>query len=292
MIHNGLRKGAIDTNSATHIIQAVLLHQLLSGLTHATLTKADRTALDHTMANAARAIFGIDQKHLIHDRWILRDTGITCPTEHLHVRDTKLYLDTLTGRINPIVTDVILHNFPRFTKSCHKSLTKWQITINEARTIPKKDTTKNLQARNRLIPLALGNPLAIQTTEDTLQVSAKEKAYLTMQVPPHLLPIFLETRAFLHQGNMVQNEHCPFCPDKINYTYLHCINDCILNKGTKPSQGYQHFSAPKLTYPMLIHALGGKSCESIKKEECRDIMIHALTMIQNSPILTPRTEVD
>jgi hypothetical protein len=292
MIHNGLRRGAIDTNPAIHIIQSILLHQLLSGLTHATLTKADRTALDHTMANAARAIFGIDRKQLIHDRWLLRDTGITSPTDHLYVRDVKLYLDTLAGRLNPVVTNVILHNFPSFTKSCEKSLAKWHITIDEARSIPKKDITKNLQSRAQSIPLTLGNPLAIQTTQDTLQVNTKEKAYTTMQVPPHLLPTFLETRAFLHQGNMTQNDICPFCPNGVNHTYLHCINDCILNKGTKSSQTNPHFIAPTITYPMLIHVLGGESCDDVKQEDCRNIMVHALTMIHNSPILTPRTELD
>jgi hypothetical protein len=287
MIHNGLREGAIQISPAIHIVESVLLHQLLHGLTHATLTKADRTALDGIMAKAARSIFGMDNKQLIPDKWILRDTGMSCPTEQLYIKDVKFYLDTLAGRLNPTVTALIKYNFPRFTTSCSKSLHKWGLTLNEASCIPNKDVSKHLQRFARKVPLNLTHPLASPSTEEQLQVNANIKAYIKKGIPTTLLPIYMETRAYLHLGNKNQNEICPYCPTFKSHTYLHCINDCVSNTLLRRQIIKKPNPIPYITQQTLIHLLGGQTNTDQTESKSKADMIYVLSLIENSHILNP-----
>jgi hypothetical protein len=95
-----------------------------------------------------------------------------------------------------------------------------------------------------------------------------------MDVPLELLSTFIETRAHLHLGNMIQNRKCPFCPIGVTYTYLHYINDCTLNKGMDPDSPSTH-----LTHNMLLHVLGGSPCTETPQGDIRQLMIQELRVL-------------
>jgi hypothetical protein len=137
------------------------------------------------------------------------------------------------------------------------------------------------------VPLNLTHPLASPSTEEQLQVNANIKAYIKKGIPTTLLPIYMETRAYLHLGNKNQNEICPYCPTFKSHTYLHCINDCVSNTLLRRQIIKKPNPIPYITQQTLIHLLGGQTNTDQTESKSKADMIYVLSLIENSHILNP-----
>ena len=282
MIRNGLREGAIPTEGAKFIVNAVILQKLTYGLSYAYTTKLDEWSLEKVMADAARNIFNVDREEKLPDKWIIRDTGMTNPMDIIKINDIKLVLEAKKGHINTMVRDIILDSAPKLMRKTEKTCTLWGTTLTKLLNIKKKELNKTLLKLATKRPLNLLHPNRQLISEEELKINKTKPTYLESDISSAMIATYLQTRAGMHWGNSGEETKCPFCPNGPMHTYLHCINTCEFSITKKIREDYETEldqegqNLPTANINELTKALTTPRHEHLQ---------YFLTMIDSSPYL-------
>jgi hypothetical protein len=282
MIRNGLREGAIQIGAAKHIVNAVILQKLTHGLSYAYTTKQDEWGMEKMMADAARSIFGVDEKRQISDKWIIRDTGMTNPLDIIKINDLKLILAAMKDKINTTVRGIILDSACKLDIRSERTCSAWGITIEELLPIEEKKLNKYLLQKATEKPMHLIQEYMQLVSESELKINQIQPTYVTAGVSSKMLATYLETRAGLHGGNKGEQTLCPYCPNEPLHTYTHCINECSYGKLTRCRTDHQEIWADQGLY--LPIATISSLTAAMTTDNHQDLQFY-LNMIHSSPYL-------
>jgi hypothetical protein len=208
MIKHGLKEGAIKTEAAKYIVNAVIITKLTYGLSYAYTTKLDEWRLEKVVADAARSIFGMDKQEKINNKWIIRDTGMTNPLDIIKINDIKLINEARKGKINTEVRNIILNNAEKLNQRTHRTCTKWNTTPDEILHMNKSKINKFLLQRAHNKPLNLLHPNLQLKSEIELKINQDQPTYEKAGLESNMLATYLETRAGLHWGNNGEHIAC------------------------------------------------------------------------------------
>jgi hypothetical protein len=263
-------------------VNAVILQKLTYGLSYAYTTKLDEWRLEKVMADAARSIFGVDKKEAINNKWIIRDTGMTNPLDIIKINDIKLMLAAQRGSINTAVRDIILHNAPMLVQKINSTCEAWGVHMEDLMQMQESKLNKYLISKAIARPLKLLHSHLQLKSEEELGVNQPMPTYLTAGVDSDMLATYLESRAGMHWGNAGEDIACPYCRDKPQHTYMHCINECQFtgcatvrdeHRAIYESQGAQ---LPQASIDTLSEALTSDYHQDLH---------YFLSMISSSPFL-------